>query len=148
MKPTTAAEAELLVLSTVLNRLIPPDEELPGAGDLGLAAPVLADAEGYSGKGRSLHIILDGLPDDFRQLDGYAQDAALRLREIASPQDFSDLIALAYGAYYTDERVLRHLARTTGYPARPPQPLGYLLEPFDEKMLERVRQRLPLWRRC
>ena len=36
----------------------------------------------------------------------------------------------------------------TGYPARPPQPHGHPLEPFDERVLATVRARTPHYRRA
>jgi hypothetical protein len=43
--------------------------------------------------------------------------------------------------------VRRVVEQETGYEDRPPQPLGYELEPFDEALLERQRARQPFWRR-
>ena len=52
----------------------------------------------------------------------------------------------AYVAYYRDARVLQGIELATGYPNRPPQPLGYELEPFDESILAVVRSRGPQYR--
>lgn len=42
--------------------------------------------------------------------------------------------------------MLEHIERSTSYPARPPQPEGYELEPFDDAVLETIRKRGPLFR--
>jgi len=38
------------------------------------------------------------------------------------------------------------LAARAGYEARPPQPLGHHLAPFDPALLEPQRARKPFWR--
>jgi hypothetical protein len=75
------------------------------------------------------------------------QIAALKTLEASEPDAFATLILYAYGAYYTDTRVRAVVEQRTGYPARPPQPEGYELPPFDERLLEKVKQRPPFWRR-
>ena len=132
-------------LRAVLDRLLPAYKELPGAGSLGLAARVeqeLKVDEHWAGARKALA----RLPEDFHALDGTAQDGALRTLERTAPQAFAQLVELAYGAYYTDARVLRWVERETGYGARPPQPLGYELAPFDEARLATVRCRPPFYR--
>ena len=42
--------------------------------------------------------------------------------------------------------VLAGIERATGYPDRPPQPLGFEMEPFDESILAVVRSRGPQYR--
>ena len=59
---------------------------------------------------------------------------------------FERLVTLAYTAYYIEPRVRAVIERETGYENRPPQPLGYALEPFDERLLDKQRQRAPFWR--
>ena len=70
----------------------------------------------------------------------------MRTLEVGQPALFERLIAVAYTAYYVDARVRATIERETGYENRPPQPLGYVLEPFDERLLDRQRQRAPFWR--
>jgi hypothetical protein len=59
---------------------------------------------------------------------------------------FDRLLIATYNMYYTDPTVRQVIERVTGYEARPPQPKGYQLEPFDEALLNKVRQRDPFWR--
>lgn len=135
-------------LSAALDRLLPAHEELSGAGAMGLAVHVSSEAARYPALGVALRAALDALPAGFAGLDGAAQDEALRAVEAADPLAFAGLLNLAYNAYYTQEPVLRLIERRTGYAARPPQPLGYELAPFDESVLAVVRQREPFWRKA
>lgn len=128
------------VLGAVLDRLVPADGELPGAGGLGLAGEV--DAR-LPERARAL---LAALPAGFARAPVADQVAALRRLEGEAPKVFADLVAVVYAAYYVDPRVLERIERRTGYPARPPQPLGHELEPFDEAVLATVRTRAPSYR--
>jgi len=125
------------LLVAVLDRLLPPNGDLPGAGSLGLAAQVPASAA---------QPILAALPADFLALAAAAQVAALQAVEAAGPTRFHELVRFAYVAYYRDSRVLARIELATGYPDRPPQPLGYELEPFDESLLDVVKTRGPQYR--
>lgn len=135
------------LIRTVLDRLLPPNQELPGAGAMGMGAKVEEEARLVPANGAALKQILDQLPNGFTQFDGALQDETLRTIENAMPQVFFLLIVMAYNTYYTDERVLKLIERETGYAARPPQPLGYELKPFDESVLAKVRQRPPFYRK-
>lgn len=132
---TRAVDRALLV--AVLDRLLPPNGGLAGAGGLGLAGQVPDSAA---------QPILDQLPADFLALDAAGQRAALKAAEAATPAPFHELVRFAYVAYYRDARVLAGIELATGYPNRPPQPLGYEMEPFDESILEVVRSRGPQYR--
>jgi hypothetical protein len=120
-------------LPSVLDLLLPPNGDLPAAGMLGLAPQVEAEARSRP----HLAALLERL---------VADEAALRALEAEEPDVFAAFVELVYVAYYTNRRVLEHLERTTGYPARPPQPQGYALEPFDERLLATVRARAPHYR--
>jgi hypothetical protein len=117
-------------LDAVLSTLLPGDGPWPDAGTLGDHAAALHAA----------------LPPGFAASDEEARVAALRTLEVGQPALFERLIAVAYTAYYVDARVRATIERETGYENRPPQPLGYVLEPFDERLLDRQRQRAPFWR--
>jgi hypothetical protein len=140
------------LLAAALDRLVPPNGDLPGAGALGLAEPIERTLAGSAPLRR---LFLEGLvevdlaagPGGFRALAGEAQDAALRRVEAEYPAFFAALLNHAYRGYYTHPSVLQAIERATGYPARPPQPLGHAIEPWDEGLLARQRERAPFWRR-
>lgn len=135
------------LLVAVLDTLLPPNGDLPGAGRLGLDAQVQQEARSIPANEEVLDDVLRKLPADFLQLDPAAREAALQLIEAENPARFFTLVVMAYNAYYTDPRVLRQVEANTGYAARPPQPLGYEMKPFDERLLEKVRQREPFWKK-
>jgi hypothetical protein len=55
---------------------------------------------------------------------------------------FKELVQQTYAGYYTRKDV----AELLGLEARPPQPLGYVLEPFDPTTLENVKRRGKIYR--
>jgi hypothetical protein len=126
-------------LAALLDTLLPGDKDWPAAGSLdGLPAQVAADV--------ALERLLAALPADFAVLDADGREAALQRLEVAEPAAFERLVAATYLAYYTHDAVRAVLERLTGYEARPPQPLGYELPPFDENLLATQKRRAPFWR--
>lgn len=136
--------SQTLLLTRVLEVLIPPNGNLPGAGGLGLADVVAKDARLAPQHAERAHAVLDGL-------DPESTDKALTnellAAETAHPERFRSLLVLAYAAYYRDERVRVQLEDWSGYPTSPPQPGGYELSPFDPNLLARQRMRAPFWRK-
>lgn len=127
-------------LDAVLSTLLPGDGAWPDAGTLGLGAMLRSDL------GDAAAALLAALPASFAQAAEAERVAALQALESAQPALFERLIAVAYTAYYVDARVRAVIERETGYENRPPQPLGYALEPFDERLLDAQRRRAPFWR--
>jgi hypothetical protein len=123
------------LLATLLpgDGAFPPADTLPGLCDrlAVVAAPVLA-----------------ALPAGFADAAQDEREAALRRIEATQPLAVERLVAAAYLAYYTAPAVQAVLARDHGYAARPPQPDGYALPPFDETLLARQTQRAPFWRKA
>jgi len=62
--------------------------------------------------------------------------------EAHNSEFFSDLVTHTYSGYYCNPLIIRILSLDV----RPPQPRGYELEPIDLSLLDRVRQRKPLYR--
>lgn len=139
-------DVDPVLLTAVLDRLLPAHDELAGAGTMGLGQMVVAGAGEAPHLDEPATAVIQALPDDFTDADADTQDARLRAAESADPDRFAALVNLAYNAYYTDGRVLAAVEARTGYSARPPQPEGYQMEPFDESILATIRQRAPLWR--
>ncbi len=138
------------LLIAVLNRLVPPHDDLPGAGDLGVADAIERALAEDTALRRTF---LDGLraveveARGFLGSDGELQDEALRRVEAARPAFFAALVNHCYRGFYTHPRVLQHLEATAGYAARPPQPVGHPLPPWRDALLARQRERAPFWRR-
>lgn len=138
-------ETERGALSAVMDRLVPPIDDLPGAGTLGLLAAVEAMAGRHAPYRRALLALSGALGTAaFSALDGPAQDNAISRFETAEPASFEAVRAMVYLAYYGNERVHQRI----GWRGGPLQPRGFDLPPFDESALETTRKRPPLWRQA
>jgi hypothetical protein len=145
-------DAQLLAL--VLDEVIPPtaDGRLPGAGTLGAGAVVQHAASGDPNLGSLLaqgfatleEIARRRNPGGFAALPRAGRVEALRELEQASPMLLPTLLTLASVGYYSNEKVLTVLNGN----ARPPHPAGYEMEPDDLALLDPVRSRGPIYRKC
>jgi hypothetical protein len=133
----SADATEAHAVAALLDTLLPGGEGFPSAGGLAGIAPRVADAA---------RPVLAQLPADFAARDADAREAGLRAIEAAAPDAFARLVTALYLAYYVQPEVRAVLARDHGYEARPPQPAGHTLPPFDPALLDRQRQRAPFWR--
>ena len=151
---------QLALLEAIQNRLIPAQDEMPGAGDVGCAntldrflserpalrRPVLAalGAVEAAAGARAQPSVEDDAESTHAAFAGLAeaeQDAALRAVESARPELFQMLLGQTYTAYYTNPAVLLIL----GW--KPPQPEGFPTPPpFDEALLANVKRRGKVWR--
>ena len=138
----TASQIELV--TAVLDRIIPADGTLPGAGEV--AVDFLDGAVGGSpGLKRSFGTGLSEIQvyaqathgQDFINLSGEDQDAVLRHTEAAQSEFFEALVRQTYDGYYSNSTVLEAL----GIEARPPQPRGHQLEQGNLDLLENVKKR-------
>ena len=150
--PAFFVASQQTLLSHVLNRLIPATDDFPGAGDLGVASYVdtvvgrSAELKRLFAEGLT-HIALASQAlqgQEFIDLADDQKDAVLRQVETLHPAFFEALVQHTYSGYYSHPTVIRLL----GLEARPPQPRGYHLEPLDLTLLDRVKQRGPLYRQA
>ena len=140
------SDAQRALLAAMLNRIVPAAGAMPGAGDLGIAGFIESVAAGSTGKRR---LLMDGLVHielaasergrAFTALAESAQVEALQSVAASNPEFFQELVTQAYRGYYTNETVCGAL----GY--RPPNRGDYDPLPFDESLLEPVRQRGQVW---
>jgi hypothetical protein len=136
-------DTERAVLSAVMDRLVPPIDDLPGAGTMGLVPEVEVMSRQHVSFHRALIGLLDGLAvEGFTTLSGAVQDDAIGVFETAQPVVFDALLEVVYLAYYGDERVHRRI----GWPTGALQPRGFELPPFDGAILDKTRRREPFWR--
>ncbi|MFB3119241.1 MAG: gluconate 2-dehydrogenase subunit 3 family protein [Stenotrophomonas maltophilia] len=139
------------LLSSVLNRLIPPEGELPGAGDLGLVTFLEGAVQGEAHSNRLFNEGLTQIaiaatirePSGFEALNDDGKDAALKEVEASHPEFFGELVRQTYNGYYTNPSIFQLI----GYSERPPRCTSGNLELLDESLLEQQRQRAPFWRR-
>lgn len=141
----TSTQRELL--GAVLDRIVPPQGNRPGAGALGLSV-FLENVAGRTPDRRRL--LNDGLArialaasakttEGFEQLDGDVQDAILREVEEQDPVFFDLLVRQCYNGYYTNPGVQEMVGHHR------PDPSEYAYQPLNETLLEPQRQRPPFW---
>ena len=138
-------------MRSAMDRLIPPVDDLPGAGSMGLLEDVERMAIQHDRYARSLRKFLDavshvspGTGHSFVALDPEQQDEAIRAIEASAASDFSNVLEAVYIAYYSRPEVHARIGWRTG----PLQPQGFELPPFNESILETTRQRKPFWRQA
>jgi hypothetical protein len=145
---------QVRILRTWVTALIPAYGDRPSAGDVGaaeyidatafLAPPIralLIDALAHI---HQLGVDLYGIP--FVDLEADRQAGALRrFEETDDTGAFSMVRDLTYEAYYTDRRVLDVLERGTGWRYETTFS-GSEMEPFEERLLTRMRTSPPSWR--
>ena len=139
------------LLTSVLNRLIPPESQLPGAGDLGLVTFVEGVIEGearlnrlFNGGLAQIEIAAGNRdPSGFQALTEDSKDATLKEVEASHPEFFDALVLQTYNGYYTNPSVFQLI----GYAERPIKGTSGSLELLDESLLEQQKQRAPFWRR-
>ena len=144
-------ETDRLVLSTAMDRIVPPIEGLGGAGELGLASQAEEIAHRIPRYHDSLVKILGALSLDpasrvaggFLALEAEEQTHALAALELSMTDHFGKFVELIYAAYYSDPRVHQRIGWRTGAL----QPLGWDMQPFDPAILETASKRAPFWRR-
>ncbi len=136
------------LLAAACNRIIPAQDKFPGAGDLGAVLFVEQVAGKNIGLRRSFGEGMAQLEiaagqrgnDGFAALGPEGQDEALRQVEREFPSFFRELVRQTYNFYYTNPDVFDLI----GYSL--PDPQDYRPLPFDESLLEPVRQRGQMWR--
>ena len=143
--------AQRELLDAVLERLIPPQENRPGAGSLGIGDFVESVAVGEPGLTR---MFVQGLaaieiaaaergPGGFASLSSEDKDATLHAVEQSQGDFFDQLILQTYNGYYTNLTVFESIGYTLPSVPSP----GAKLDLLDETLLEAQRQRPPFWTR-
>lgn len=133
----------------LLDCLIPGEEATgwPAAGQMGLGTRFIELMRLLHRDGdQLLNSLFNALPKDFSDAAAETQVASIVSLEKKYPAIFEATLKACYSAYYTHPKVRAIIETKTGYEARPPQPQGYPLEPFDESLLDPVRARGPIWR--
>ena len=138
------------LLRCVLNRIIPPKGELPGAGELG----VIGYIDQMIGKSTDLkqmfaralsqiEIISNScFMKGFQELIEEQQIEVFCQLEKHEFKITETLVRYTYYGYYSNARILDRL----GVGSKPPQPEGYHLEPGDLSLLNRVKNRGRIYR--
>ncbi len=137
------------LLTAVLDRLIPAEGDMPGAGQAGVAEYI--DQAGSSSP-RLAGVFAEALNDIdsaaaqrgecFGEIPSDEQMKILRSIESDNPTAFGILLAAAYNGYYSNLAVNEAL----GLEARAPQPKGYEVEFGDFDSLKSVIARGRVYR--
>ena len=147
---TFFVDEQFRLVSDILDQIIPRQGEIPGAGELDIAA-FLDRVVGESPKMRSLFLrglVVVELSADRRFQKGFTgltdeeKIAVLKEVEAAEREFFDTLVWQTYNGYYTHPKVMSRL----GSDARPPQPRGFPLEKGDLSGLEKVKRRGSIYR--
>ena len=144
------SEAQAALLADVLDSIVPGGDGLPGAGELGVASHL---DSAVSGSTRLRRVFSEGLAAIeiassrmfSRAFSGLSEDQRVEVLKRVESQHmhfFHELVRQTYAGYYTRPDIVGLL----GLEARPPQPLGYVLEPFDPSMVENVKRRGKIYR--
>jgi hypothetical protein len=139
----SSVKEELLV--AILDRLIPAVDDLPSAGQMGLTSEIVRLAAQQARFNNIFGSAIDAfgtVNPTFTSSNSEQQDDAIRTFESANPELFGALLSIAYIVYYKDSRVHARI----GWEGRTPQPDGNDMEPWDESVLETIRNRKPFWR--
>ena len=130
--------AQRALLAEVLDRIIPREGDLAGAGEAGAADYI----DGVLERSPELrHAFLSGLaaldaPMPFESLSADEKVSRMRGVETAHPDFFTTLVRETYAGYYSNPAVVEAL----GLDPTPPQPIGYVLEPFDYGLLDNPKK--------
>ena len=145
------SDSQIPLLKAALNRIIPSGGDFPGGGDLDLLDHLDRVA---CRTPRARRMFVEGLRQivleserrygkPFEDLATSAeQDAVLRHVETGQRAFFDAFVSEVYQAYYSQPTIVTLL----GLEARPPQPLGHALPPFDATITRPAGGRAPLYR--
>ena len=131
-------------LALMLDELLPGGEGFPKASAIDLAKHIRQRAEWAE----ATDTVLAALPQAFPDVPAAERQNMLRRVETDQPHAFNLMLVGAYAGYYIHPAVREVIAQRTGYPARPVQPAGYSLPPFDPAVLDKVRQRPTSYRKA
>ena len=139
---TGLTQTETRLLTRVLNRLVPADGAMPGAGDIEVAQfidDLLIEAPHLR---RPILDVLTAVhtAGPATQASDAALDAQLTRIEQAHPAAFGVLVHATYTAYYSHPQVLDAIGWV------PPDAEVAPPEPFDTTVLDAVRRRGPIYK--
>ena len=139
----TTSDQSTRLMQSILDLLIPPIENLAGAGGLNLEDELhrmSTEHSKYTGViDRSIDTITSILAST--GLNSQVTSEVIQQFESSDPRLFELLLEIVYTAYYSDTRVHKRI----GWKSGALQPEGHPMPPWDESILDRVRKRKPFW---
>jgi hypothetical protein len=141
---TLTAERSLLI--PILDALVPPSGDFPGAGTVALdhvLAMAAASADVDALLCRAVHAIAEAAgANRFASMSADDRETVLRRVEQSRPEAFAALVRHTYFGYYGHPTVVRAL----GLDPTPVHPRGHQPDPLDPPDLTRVTKRGPIYR--
>ncbi len=137
------------ILKLAMDDLIPNADDMPAASEVGGVEYILNILKENPDLVSSFQYVLsqldnhsvDSKNDDFEELNKKARIGVLNQYENDQPELFNVLKDFVYESYYINEKVWELI----GYEPYPTLSTGPEMEPFDEKLLERVKQMPPFY---
>ena len=141
---TLTAERDLLI--PILDALVPPSGDFPGASTVALdhiLATAATSLELDQILCRALHAIAEAAgANRFASLTADDRETVLRRVEQSQPDAFAALVRHTYFGYYGHPTVITAL----GLDPTPVHPRGYQPDPLESPDLARVTERGPIYR--
>ena len=137
------------LLKLAMDEIIPGSEKMPAASDVGTMDYILQVLNGYLNLSEGFNRLLVTLEDlcrastndAFENLSNDSRISVLKQFEKREPDMFLVLQYFVYEGYYINEKVWKLI----GYEPYPTLSAGPEMEPFDEAMLDRVKQMSPFY---
>lgn len=130
---------------SILDTLIPETSNNHGASKIITIEELITDISHISDMKR-FELFLKDIPENFSEIDQSAREKILDTLEKAFPDALDALLNATYAIYYSHPAVLSKISENTGYSTTAPQPHGYVLKPFDERLLQKSKERPAMWR--
>ena len=126
-------------IEEILNIILPPIENLPGAGDLGIAKEMFRmsnEHDRYSG-------VIKNSMELINKINQPEIAEKINILESNEPKLFSLLLEIIYIAYYSNIDVQKRIKWRPG----PLHPQGFAIEKWDEKVLDQIKKRKEFWKK-
>lgn len=131
------------ILKAVMDEIIPSEDNMPSASETGGLNYLLKLLKQFPEQAKKLSMGLTDLNsncikiigNDFAEITSDERISMLQELEKTNPLFFNQLRDYTYESYYLSPQVWKLI----GYEPHPTLSSGPLMEPFDEKLLDRVR---------
>ena len=141
----TTSKQSTKLMQSILDLLIPPVENLAGAGGLNLEEEIHRMSTEHSKYTGVIDRSIDAITSLLGSigLNSQVTSEVIQQFESSDPELFELLLEIVYTAYYSDTRVHERI----GWKSGALQPDGHSMPPWDESVLDIVRKREPFWTR-
>jgi hypothetical protein len=139
-------------LQLAMDEIIPGTDKMPAASEVQGVQYIFGVLEEYPNLVEGFKQILSELEhqselsegDSFKNLNRDSRITVLKQYESKKPDSFSVLVNFVYEGYYINEKVWKLI----GYEPYPTLSAGPEMEPFNEQLLDRVKQTPALYKKA